>query len=273
MRKFYLSKKAVPSQRFPSDSNQISASALPRIFVHPENINKTNILLKGEPLKKVSRVLRLKTQDELCVFDGTGAEYLTQIISLTAEQGELKILAKKHPLRESPLEIHLGQAVPKANKMDLIVQKAVELGVFEVHPFLSDRTIPDYDQGQTKRRVQRWQKISQEAARQSGRAQIPKVNIPVGFKYLLKLPPEKSFKFILQKDFSNNLEKNSFKNQEKSCIFFLVGPEGGFTPEEINLARDEGFEPLSLGPRILRTETVALAFLSILQYKKGDIII
>jgi 16S rRNA (uracil1498-N3)-methyltransferase len=266
-----LNKRGVFNSHLPLNLNRISTSAPHRVFVSPENISQGRIIIRGELLKKVRLVLRLKPKDTLSVFDGTGFEYLVQIVSLNPHAGELKIVEKTHPPRESTLEIHLGQAVPKAQKMDFIIQKAVELGVSEVHPFLSSRTIPRFNLSQAMKKVERWQKISQEASQQSGRIDIPTVNPPVEFVELLTLPSQASLKIILQKDSSHDSLKKFFTiNQSKRGIFFLVGPEGGFAPEEITRALDHGFNPISLGERILRTETVALTFLSILQYELGD---
>jgi len=243
-----------------------------RLFVNPQNIKANKVFLQGEPLRKLRVVLRLKPEDTLYVFDGTGCEYLTEVISLNPHEGELKILKKTNPSRESPLEIHLGQALPKANKMDLIVQKAVELGVSQIHPFYSARTLPFYKEEQIRRRVSRWQKIAREASRQSGRTRVPEVHFPADFSQLLTSPPKESLKFILQKgDFLNSLKNTLGKKQKKTCIYFLVGPEGGFIPEEVSLAVDHGFKPLSLGLRTLRTETVPITFLSIIQYELGDL--
>jgi len=244
-----------------------------RLFVSPQNIKVDKVNLIGEPLKKVRVVLRLKPKDTLYVFDGTGYEYLSQVVLLTPHRGELEILKKHRPIRESPLEIHLGQALPKSNKMNLIVQKAVELGVFEVHPFYSTRTLTYYNVDQLNRRMRHWQKISQEASRQSGRTKIPKVHFPMDFSQLLGSLPPDILKIILQKEDSRGSLKDSLRgNQKKKArIFFLVGPEGGFTPEEMALAINYGFKPVNLGKRTLRTETVALTFLSIIQYELGDI--
>jgi len=266
-----LNKREVFNSHLPRNPNHISTSAPHRIFVSPENINQERIILQGELLKKVRLVLRLKPKDTLSVFDGTGFEYLAQIVSLTPHAAELKIVGKTHSPRESPLEIHLGQALPKSQKMDFIIQKAVELGVGEIHPFFSSRTIPRFNLSQAMKKVERWQKISQEASQQSGRIDIPTVNLVVEFVELLTLPSPASLKIILQKDPSNDSLRNFLTtNQGKRDIFFLVGPEGGFSPEEITRALDHGFKPISLGERILRTETVALTFLSILQYALGD---
>jgi 16S rRNA (uracil1498-N3)-methyltransferase len=243
-----------------------------RIFVDPHNITPEKITLEGNALKKVRRVLRLKLGDNLWIFDGSGAEYLTQIISFSPSAAELRIIETAQPVRESPLEIHLGQALPKASKMDLIVQKAVELGVTSIHPFYSTRTVPLYEKDQVEKRVRRWQKIAREASRQSGRTNVPDVDSPVEFAHLLGAMPNRGIKLILQKEYAREPMRAVLQLGKKtSCISFLVGPEGGFTAQEIALAVDSGFAPVSLGGRILRTETVALAFLSIAQYALGDI--
>lgn len=266
-----MNKREAFNSHLPISLNHIYTAAPHRIFVSPENISHDRIILRGELLKKVRLVLRLKPKATLSVFDGTGFEYLAQIISLTTHAGELKIVEKTHPQRESPLKIHLGQAVPKSQKMDFIIQKAVELGVGEIHPFFSSRTIPRFNLSQAMKKVERWKKISQEASQQCGRIDIPTVNPLVEFIELLTLPSQTSLKIILQKDPSHDSLKNFLRtNRNKRGIFFLVGPEGGFAPEEITRALNHGFKPISLGERILRTETVALTFLSILQYELGD---
>lgn len=266
-----MNKKEVFTSHLPINLNHIYTSAPHRIFVSPENISQERIILQGEVLNKVRLVLRLKPKDTLSVFDGAGFEYLAHIVSLTSKTGELKIVGKTHPSRKSPLEIHLGQAVPKSQKMDFIIQKAVELGVGEIHPFFSSRTIPRFNHSQAMKKVERWQKIAQEASQQSGRIDIPTVNPAVEFVELLTLPSQASLKIILHKDPPHDSLKNFLTtNQNNHSVFFLVGPEGGFAPEEIIRSLDHGFKPLSLGERILRTETVALTFLSILQYELGD---
>jgi len=242
-----------------------------RLFVRPQNITADHVSLTGEALKKIRLVLRLKPKDTLYLFDGTGCEYLSQVVSLTPSRGELKILKKRNPIRESPLHIHLGQAVPKSSKMSLIVQKAVELGVAEIHPFYSARSLPHYSRDQVSRRVRRWQKISQEASQQSGRVRIPQVHPPGDFPELLDATPQGSLKFVLQKGTARDSLKSLLRKYRKMPIFFLVGPEGGFTAEEMALSMNRGFNPVDLGERTLRTETVAMAFLSILQYELGDI--
>jgi 16S rRNA (uracil1498-N3)-methyltransferase len=242
-----------------------------RLFVTPQDITTNKVSVTGEALKKIRVVLRLKPGDTICIFDGTGWEYLSQVVSLTPSKGDLQILEKSYPVRESPLHIYLGQAIPKSTKMSLIVQKAVELGVTGIHPFYSARSVPHYSRDQVKRRIRRWQTISREASRQSGRTKIPPVHTPMDFPEILDAAPEESLKILLQKGTTSDSLRSLLRNERRDSIFFLIGPEGGFAPEEFSLCFDRGFRPVDLGTRTLRTETVAIAFLSILQYELGDI--
>ncbi|MBN2467786.1 MAG: 16S rRNA (uracil(1498)-N(3))-methyltransferase [Deltaproteobacteria bacterium] len=241
-----------------------------RLFVPPEEIESNKIIINGEPLKKIRAVLRLKPHDQLCIFDGRGHEYVSQIISLSTREAELKIITKQYPDRESAFEVHVGQAVPKSDKMKFVIQKAVELGAYEFHPFYSSRTVPTYDKGQLAGRLRRWQKISQEAAQQSGRTMVPWVNPPVEFSQLLAVSQQSHLRIILHGESAKEPLKQILTNERRGeKVFFIVGPEGGFAPEELRLAQQYGFESVRLGARILRTETAALTFLSILQYEWG----
>jgi 16S rRNA (uracil1498-N3)-methyltransferase len=243
-----------------------------RLFIDPGHLTSARVVLQGESLEKLHRVLRLHSGDIVYLFDGTGCEYRSQIVRLDAREGELAILEKTFPSRESPLTIHLAQALPKADKMTLIVQKATELGVLEIHPFYSARTVSTYDQRQLGTRVRRWQKVAEEAARQSGRTRVPSVCTPVDFEEVLHKTSHDCQKIMLHTSASATSLKTFFQHhQAVTSVFFLVGPEGGFSPEEVALCVRHSFVPLSLGRRILRTETTALAFLTILQYELGDI--
>jgi 16S rRNA (uracil1498-N3)-methyltransferase len=243
-----------------------------RLFIDPRHLSSPRILLRGESLEKLNRVLRLHSGDIIYLFDGTGYEYRSQVVRLDAQEGELAILEKTLPSRESPLMIYLAQALPKADKMSLIVQKATELGVREIHPFYSARTVSTYDQRQVSTRVRRWQKIAEEASRQSGRTRVPAVLTPVKLEEVLHKPPHDCQKIMLHTSAPGTSLKAFFQHhQGVTPVFFLVGPEGGFSPEEVALCSQHSFLPLSLGSRILRTETTALAFLTILQYERGDI--
>lgn len=243
-----------------------------RLFIEPQHLSSSCVKLPGEHLKKVQRVLRLKVGDTVCLFDGSGYEYRAKIVRLNAREGELLLLDKTRPTRESPLQISLAQSLPKGDKMSLIVQKATELGVQEIHPFYSNRTVSAYDDTQIASRVRRWQKVAEEASRQSGRNIVPKVCMPAHLEDLLGTPacPESQKLVLHTGDRASSLRDFFRQHRDVTSILFLVGPEGGFSSEELALCSQYSFLPLSLGRRILRTETTALAFLSVLQYELGD---
>lgn len=242
-----------------------------RLFIEPQYLSTSRVTLRGTHLKKVQRVLRLKVGDIVYLFDGSGYEYRAVIVRLNTREGELQILEKDRPLRESPLQVSLAQSLPKADKMSLIVQKATELGVQEIHPFYSQRTVSTYDGTQADSRVRRWQKVAEEASRQSGRSVVPRVFRPVPLEELLRSPSPESRKLVLHTgDQASSLRDFFRQHRGVTSVWFLVGPEGGFSAEELALCVKFSFLPVSLGKRILRTETTALAFLSVLQYELGD---
>ncbi len=243
-----------------------------RLCIDPQNILADRVILRGEALRKARTVLRMRPNDPVSIFDGKGAAYLCRIVSISGVEGILKIVGRVGNLGEPVREIHLGQALPKSDKMTYIIQKAVELGVTAVHPFKAMRSVPRYDASQKSRRMERWRKVALEAAQQSGRVAVPIVKEPVTFEEVLGLSFANSLQVILHYEgHSRTLREVLSEGRTKEAIFFLVGPEGGFSPREIALARDRGFEPVCLGARILRTETVALTFLSIAQYEFGEI--
>ena len=243
-----------------------------RLFVDPHYIEEEQVVLLGEPLRKVRTVLRMVPQETLTILDGLGLEYSCRIVSISSKQGLLEIIQKKDALGEPARKVHLGQALPKSDKMTFVIQKAVELGVAAVHPFVSRRSVPRYAAGKQSRRVERWRKIALESAQQSGRGLVPTVNEPVDFTTILSRSFSNGANLILhQGKMSKTLRKTLCDASTKDSLFILVGPEGGFDPEEVMLAGKHGFEAVNLGKRILRTETAALTFLSIAQYEFGEI--
>lgn len=243
-----------------------------RIFIEPDHIEEDRAILLGEPLHKVRTVLRMEPQETLTILDGLGTEYACRIVSLSSKQGLLQIIQKKNAVGEPDRKVYLGQALPKSDKMDFVIQKAVELGVAAVYPFVSLRSVPRYDSGRKSRRVERWRKISLEAAQQSDRGVVPAVSEPVSFAAVLSRYSADGLNLILhQESGARSLRAVLSDAAAKESVFFLVGPEGGFDSEEIADAREKGFEPVTLGKRTLRTETAALTFLSIVQYEFGEI--
>ncbi|UCD83761.1 MAG: 16S rRNA (uracil(1498)-N(3))-methyltransferase [Deltaproteobacteria bacterium] len=241
-----------------------------RFFVSPEQIAGGQAVLKGGELKHL-RARRLRVGEEIELFDGQCKKYSARIIQESSNQTVVKITGI-HQDTSPSMNIILGQALPKARKMDFIVQKATELGVSTIIPFCCNRAVPRYDEKKVDARVKRWRKIAREAAKQCGRITVPNIKEIISFRELLRLSPDFGLKFIpWEEERRRDLKGLLRRNRPSKDIFMVVGPEGGFAAEEISQAKDSGFVPVSLGKRVLRTETVALVLLSIIQFERGDL--
>jgi len=217
----------------------------------------------------VLRVLRLRTGDQLILFNGVGGQYDGNILS-TSKKKVCVQLQKFHPIdHESHLYIHLGQAISRGDRMDTVVQKSTELGVNRITPIYTQYCAIKPDQERTQKKLEHWQKISYSACEQSGRNKPPQIANPEKLVGWLKNNQDMPYKFILHPHRSKKLQLSTSPSQPQ--IVLLVGPEGGFSDTEINTAQDFGFQPIQLGPRTLRTETAALTTLSILQFIWGDL--
>jgi 16S rRNA (uracil1498-N3)-methyltransferase len=222
-------------------------------------------------IRHIGKVLRLKAGDEVILFDGAGKEYHASLTRLSPREISLTLLREPSSVAtESPLRIILGLGLLKASKFDWLVQKTTELGVAEVVPFYSLRVVPRWEEGRTRSRQSRWEKIASEAAKQCGRAQVPKIHSPHSFEERLAMKFEGATKILLwEKEPAGSL-KNLFASPVSS-IFALIGPEGGFSDEEALRAREAGFQPIRLGPRILRAETAGIVIVGLLQFVLGDL--
>lgn len=241
-----------------------------RFFIEKKRIEKGKAVLDGSEARHIGKVLRLGIGDALCLFDENGWEYQAVITSKSSKIVEVEIVKKSPPQKGSSINIVLGQALPKAQKMDYVVQKATELGVSTIVPFFSDRSVPSLDDERSQRKHIRWQKVALEAAKQCGRLVVPQIEAIVSFREILE-GWDNSLKIILWEYEKNIALKDLLKqNQSFPRVIFLVGPEGGFTPDEVDMARRADFQTVSLGRYILRTETVALCLLSILHYEWGE---
>jgi 16S rRNA (uracil1498-N3)-methyltransferase len=209
------------------------------------------------------------------LFDGSGAEYQGTIERVSKNDVQIRIREKYNPQVESPLSLILFQGIPKADKMDLIVKGTTELGIRAIIPLFSFRTIPRWKGNNLTRKVLHWQKIAIEAARQSGRTTVPKVREPLAFEKIAKEIEnlnDNALKIILWEDEQERSIKEVLKAHPKIHeIYCFVGPEGGFSAEEVGLLKSKGCISIHLGNRILRTETAAIALLSIIQYEWGDL--
>ncbi len=223
--------------------------------------------LTPEASQHVGTVLRMRQGSLLTLFDGTNKEYDTQIVEVRKKSVLVQIDAMREVSRESPVALHLAQAISKGDRMEWVVQKAVELGVASITPLITARCAVKLDEERMIKKRNQWQAIAIAACEQCGRNQIPEIFNPVILAPYLK-NVESSFKLILHPQGNKSWREYDFNGKS---ISLLVGPEGGLNEDEVQLAMTHGFTPLALGPRILRTETAAISALSILQAAVGDL--
>ena len=236
-----------------------------RFYAAPDQFDGDVITLDLDETRHLRDVLRLKSSDVVRVFDGTGHEFECEIVSIRKKETSLKLVAEVEPAApESRLELTLAATVYKSDKLDLVVQKAVELGVSNFIPVVSIRS--EAKLRDAAKRVDRWRKIALEATKQCERARIMTVVEPVSVEDFLSRPTG-DVKFLFS-------EKNGGALPERSGhdrITGLVGPKGGWEDSEIDLAVEHGYTPVKLGRRIMRAETAAITFAALLQHRFGDL--
>jgi 16S rRNA (uracil1498-N3)-methyltransferase len=243
-----------------------------RFFVPKERIQDNRGTIVGEELVHLRRVLRLNPGDRLTVFDDTGWEHEAVVCSLSAEQGEIDILRSFQTERESPLEVTLAFGLTKGEKMDLVVEKATELGIQTLVVFLSRYTVPKLNERKIEKRTERWQRITVSAAKQSGRARMPKILPLCTFQELVGQPWTGMLKLLFwEREAQQTLKDLHESEPEAGKILLVIGPEGGFSFEEAAAAHKHGFRSVRLGRRILRAETAAIAATSLAQFLWGDL--
>ena len=238
----------------------------PRFFIAPSQVSGSRISITEEDVRHIAAVLRMKTGDALLLCDGQGAEYQVTIAEISKSEIKTEIVSQRHREITAP-RITLGQGLPKSDKMDWIVQKATELGVANIVPLATERTIVKIRD--EEKRISRWQKIAREAAMQSNRVDIPAIGQVVSFKDFLRTQNSEPRTLLLLpwEEGTTPIKGVLRGNQDITRIVVLIGPEGGFSSVEASLAREKGFHAVSLGPNILRTETAAIAVLSMIGYE------
>jgi 16S rRNA (uracil1498-N3)-methyltransferase len=239
-----------------------------RFYIPPHAWRPERLALDSTEAHHATDVLRLQTGDRLTVFNGQGDEATTEIVKTGRDGIELRIVstAKSPRLR---CEITLGQAVPKGKNMDLIIEKATELGAAAVQPLLSERTVVQVDAEDAARKALKWQRVAIEAAKQCGQNWVPAVTAPLTPKAFFQSPPRFDLMLIasLQPDAQPLKKILAEISTPIRSVLVLVGPEGDFTPAELSLAKSHGARPITLGPIILRTETAAIYCLSVLSHE------
>ncbi len=239
-----------------------------RFFVEPSQIEGNYIHITGKDVNHIKNVLRMKQGEEILISDGGKQEYTCYLEQLEAEEILAHVIYVEEAGFELASKIYLFQGLPKSDKMELIIQKAVELGAWEVIPVATSRAVVKLDEKKAAKKAARWQQIAESAAKQSKRMRIPRVHEVCSFGEALEYAKQCDVKMIPYELARGMRETRQFVERIKpgQSIAVFIGPEGGFSEAEVEKAMGCGVQPITLGKRILRTETAGLAVLSILMF-------
>jgi 16S rRNA (uracil1498-N3)-methyltransferase len=246
-----------------------------RFYATPSHFapDKNSLTLSAEETRHARDVLRLQSGDEIYVFDGLGREFQCSVQTISRTAAEVSVIAEVEPARpESPLDLTLAIALLKGEKFDLVIQKATELGVKRIVPLDTERgdvRLRDGDSAQ--KRLTRWRRIALEAAKQTGRAYLPEISEPLALRELLTSACENKLMFS-EREGESLSEAMTGVDPEATKVIALVGPEGGWTDNEIALARKSAWEIVTLGGRTLRAETAGITVVALLQHRFGDLV-
>lgn len=266
-----------------------------RFWVPKKAIKNGQAVIKGEEFSHLSKVLRLNAGDAICVFDGEGHEYAGKLIAVAKDEAIAQVGEPLALSKESPLDVWLVQGIPKGEKMELILQKATELGVRGIIPLKTKRCVVKLEGKKEEERRVRWQRVALEAAKQCGRACVPEVVAPCSIQDFLRIIPPKRHLFVPWEEGGFSIKEvlshhgmgqlpqysafqpasgdltDSRYQADSPPIYLVIGPEGGLAAEEVQELKKSGGIPLTLGPRILRTETAGLAALAVVMFAWGDL--
>lgn len=243
---------------------------MPRFFTDAlrfdSETNTGQAVLNGEDGRHISRSLRMRVGEALTISDGAGFDYAGEIEDISGDTVYVRLTQQIQNASEPTLRVALYPGMPKGDKLDLVVQKATELGAVEITPVLTVRSVSRPDGKSAAKKQDRLQRIALEAAKQSGRGAVPTVGAMTNFKEAVR--NAKGTKILFYEGGGAPLSACLPENENDAAIF--IGPEGGFAPEEVEFAKENGVITATLGPRILRTETAPLAALAILMYMTGN---
>ncbi|MCV2883482.1 16S rRNA (uracil(1498)-N(3))-methyltransferase [Aestuariibacter sp. AA17] len=240
---------------------------IPRIY-HPDLLpTDEEVVLTADASNHLSNVLRLKENHPLILFNGDNNEYSATLIRADKRKAVARVDAKLSLSVESPLTIHLGQGVSRGDRMDLVMQKAVELGVSEITPLLTERCGVKLSEDRWQKKHQQWQKMIISACEQCGRNTLPVLNMPTPFSSWIGQSTSQ-MRLTLQPKSEHGIRHLSIPQEG---VRLLIGPEGGFSENEVYATTEAGFQTVKMGPRVLRTETAAIAAISALQAMYGDV--
>ena len=238
-------------------------------FVTPQQISGDKIRIEGGDVNHMKNVLRMKLHEKAEISDGESRTYLCEVEAYEEDVAVLHILEEMEADTEPASKLYLFQGLPKSDKMELIVQKALELGVYQVIPVAMKRSVVRLDDKKATKKADRWNSIAESAAKQAGRSRIPEVTMPLSYNEALKMAEELDVT-LLPYELAGGMEvTREVIRQIKSgqSVGIFIGPEGGFEPEEVDAAVSMGAKVITLGRRILRTETAGLATLAVLMFE------
>jgi 16S rRNA (uracil1498-N3)-methyltransferase len=241
---------------------------LTRVYVETPVSAGKRVVVNGSAANHIMRVLRLRSGDELTVFDGSGGEFAARIEEFRKEAVVVSVAERRALDRESPLSLTLAQGVSRGERMDWIIQKATELGASRIVPVFTKRSVVRLDEKQAERKLQHWRAITVAACEQCGRNRVPELVAPVDFFNVLPADTSGATRILLSP--TGDLRIDDLK-EAGAGITVLIGPEGGLEDSEQEAALAAGFKAVRLGPRVLRTETAAIAALTIIQRYFGDL--
>lgn len=242
-----------------------------RFFVTEHAVSEGKITITGPDVKHISRVLRLEPGDALQVVVKEGAEYEAVITEITGQAVFCQVTSEKKDSTEPPIGVTLYQGLPKGDKMELIIQKGTEVGISRIVPVFCERTVVKLDDKKARDRQVRWQRIAEEAAKQCGRINIPKIELPVKFSSAVSETKESTFSIMPWEEYKSAGLKSTLEKASQTHIEIFIGPEGGFSKSEAELAQSKGIHLVSLGPRIMRTETAGIVTAALVLYELGDL--
>lgn len=238
-------------------------------FAEPDRIEKDQITIVGPDVNHIKNVLRMKIEEQALISNGTDRDYLCEVRTMDSEVIVFGILEEVKESTELPARIYLFQGLPKGDKMELIIQKAVELGVYKIIPVSMKRSVVKLDAKKEDAKIKRWNAIAESAAKQSKRIMIPEITNLMSFREAVAYAAQFDLN-LLPYECAKGMEESRERIDSAEPgmeIGIFIGPEGGFEDEEVELAKKAGVKPISLGRRILRTETAGLCILSVLMFK------
>ncbi|MFZ3588209.1 16S rRNA (uracil(1498)-N(3))-methyltransferase [Bacillus sp. DJP31] len=242
-----------------------------RYFVPSTQFSNQELIITGDDAHHINRVMRMDLEDQIICCNDLGESFLCEITKLTNDDVHLLIVEWLKETKELPVNVIIASGLPKGDKLELIIQKATELGCNQFVPFNAARSIAKWDEKKGDKKLDRWVKIAKEAAEQSHRTRIPAIQKPCSFEELIKLSEKFDYKMVAFEEAAKAGEKSQFASllhtmKPGQSILVVFGPEGGLTEKEIKQLNGQGFVTCGLGPRILRTETAPFYVLSAISY-------